>query len=434
MTIGKRAPIIQKRADLINEERAMLDKAAAEDRPLSEKEKTRCDAIDTELTVVNVKLEELGGMPSSAWVDPGFGPDLPGVGKGKGKSYRDMFGQPRASDWESGEQFWATLHSGRADPRLLPAASPGIVALQREGEPALGGFSVPEELVAGMLDASLESELVRPRAQVHPMKSATLKIWGFDSSTSAGGCLFGMSPQWMAETGTIAADEASVRMITLDAKKLALLPSASNELIADGVSFEEQLETAMIKALGWGMDYGFLRGTGAGQPSGVLGASCLITVAKLTGQLAGTIDYRNLVMMFARLHPACVSNSVWVASPTTIPQLSTLSLTVGVGGAPIPVMTSDSGQFIILTRPVLFSEKMSALGAVGDILLADFSQYAVGLRKEVSIDKSQHLGFQQDISTYRGIVRVDGQPLWADPYTPVNGDSLSCFVTLAART
>jgi HK97 family phage major capsid protein len=222
-------------------------------------------------------------------------------------------------------------------------------------------------------------------------------------------------------------------MIQLDAKKLALLPSASNELIADGVSFESQLEAAMIAGLSWGMDLSFLRGSGSGQPLGVLTAPCLITVAAQGGQLADTIVIQNLVQMFARLHPACVKNSVWVASPTTIPQLATLALAVGTGGAPIPVMSDSSGEFKILTRPVIFSEKMAAVGEVGDILLADFTQYAIGIRKEVSIDKSMHVGFAQDESTYRAIVRVDGMPLWANVYTPYAGDTLSPFVTLAAR-
>jgi HK97 family phage major capsid protein len=189
----------------------------------------------------------------------------------------------------------------------------------------------------------------------------------------------------------------------------------------------------MIAGLSWGMDLAFLRGDGAGQPLGVMNASCLITVAKEAGQLADTLVFQNLTKMFARLHPACVKNSVWVASPTTIPELTTMGVTVGVGGSLVPVMSQSNGEFTILTRPVIFSEKMATLGDVGDILLADFSQYAVGLRKEVSIDKSQHVGFSSDVSTYRGIVRCDGMPLWASVYTPYTGATLSPFVTLAAR-
>ena len=37
----------------------------------------------------------------------------------------------------------------------------------------------------------------------------------------------------------------------------------------------------------------------------------------------------------------------------------------------------------ILTRPVIFTEKTEKLGDLGDILLADLSQYVVGLRSEM---------------------------------------------------
>ena len=57
----------------------------------------------------------------------------------------------------------------------------------------------------------------------------------------------------------------------------------------------------------------------------------------------------------------------------------------------------------------------------------------VGLRKEVSIDRSQHVGFTRDTVYYRGFLRADGRPTWPEAVTPKNGGStLSPFVTLAA--
>jgi len=144
------------------------------------------------------------------------------------------------------------------------------------------------------------------------------------------------------------------------------------------------------------------------------------------------INFTNLTKMFARLHPASVSKSVWVANSSTIPQLTILE--VGAGNTHVPVLRSTEGGFEILTRPVIFTEKTAALGTVGDIMLCDFSQYAVGLRKEVSVDRSQHVGFTRDTVYYRGTLRADGRPTWLSAVTPKNGgDTLSPFVTLATR-
>ncbi len=66
-------------------------------------------------------------------------------------------------------------------------------------------------------------------------------------------------------------------------------------------------------------------------------------------------------------------------------------------------------------------------------MFVDFSQYSLGLRKVMSIDKSQHVGWQTDETGYRGILRADGQGRWDQVVTPKNGDTLSWCVTLAAR-
>ena len=69
----------------------------------------------------------------------------------------------------------------------------------------------------------------------------------------------------------------------------------------------------------------------------------------------------------------------------------------------------------------------------GDIILADFSSHAIGLRTEISLMISPHVRFTTDELTFRLRVRMDGQPLLSSAITPVNGDTLSPFVTLAAR-
>ena len=230
------------------------------------------------------------------------------------------------------------------------------------------------------------------------------------------------------------AQTAKTRKIELVAKKLGLLTEASNELLSSGVSFRDQLEETITRALGWFLDDAFLNGTGAGQPLGVLNDPALIAVPKQGGQAADTIQYENVVDMFARLHPALVEDAVFVVNPTTIPQLLTMSLVIGTGGTHIPVMTEAGNGFRMLGRDVLLTEKLPTLGDEGDILLAAFSQYAVGLRAEMSLDRSQHVGFARDVETYRGILRGDGQGKWSGAYTPKTGSTLSWAVTLAART
>jgi HK97 family phage major capsid protein len=75
-----------------------------------------------------------------------------------------------------------------------------------------------------------------------------------------------------------------------------------------------------------------------------------------------------------------------------------------------PVMREENGQFFILGLPVLFTEKSARARRLGDILLADFSQYVIGMRG-VTIDSSGHVLFESDETAFRSILALTA---WAD--------------------
>src|SRR5262249_45744432 len=160
--------------------------------------------------------------------------------------------------------------------------------------------------------------------------------------------------------------------IELTANKLFLLIPVSNELIADGEDFEQLLTQAIVKACSWHLDYAFLNGDGAGKPEGVLNNSALVVITKESSQPNATIVYENIAKMAGSIHPACFGNSVWVANPTTLPQLLLLKNVVknvagteNVGGSATPILSQDGDTFRMLTRPVLLTEKVPALGSQG---------------------------------------------------------------------
>ena len=66
-------------------------------------------------------------------------------------------------------------------------------------------------------------------------------------------------------------------------------------------------------------------------------------------------------------------------------------------------------------------------------MLADLSQYAIGLRKELSLDTSDHVKWYEGLRAFRIILRVDGQGTWDAAITPRKGSTLSWCVTLATR-
>jgi len=94
-----------------------------------------------------------------------------GVRAAKGKKYKEMWSSSYLSNdgFSSWSEYAKTINAKVADVRLKTNI---------EGEGDMGGYLVPEEFRADILDVALENEVVRPRATVYPMKSEFLKIPG----------------------------------------------------------------------------------------------------------------------------------------------------------------------------------------------------------------------------------------------------------------
>ena len=85
----------------------------------------------------------------------------------------------------------------------------------------------------------------------------------------------------------------------------------------------------------------------------------------------------------------------------------------------------------LLGLPLHFNGKMAAAGTVGDLGLADFSQYMVAQRDGMRTATSIHAYWSTDQYAYRFVVRVDGKPGWTATEKLENGFEISPFVILA---
>ena len=352
-----------------------------------------------------------------------------GAGKSKtGANYDDEFEDTAdfmKSIWHSnyaGQDRWSRI---RNDYSSLDAAT--------------GGFLVPETLRSELLRVSLESAIVRPRARVIPMDSARVPFPTIDSTSNASSVYGGIVGYWTEEGGTFTETEATFGRVVLDASKLAAYCEVPNELLRDSIiSFGALIDQLLPSAISWFEDDAFIRGTGVGQPLGIMLSDALVSVAKETNQAADTIVWENIVNMYSRMLPGSLDSAVWVAHINTFPALATMSLAVGTGGSAIWLSNGVQGPPVtILGRPVIFTEKMETLGGGGsgkDIAFLDFSYYLVGDRQEMRAESSPHYQFKNDITAYRVTERVDGRGWLASAITPRKGTTtLSPFVTLDER-
>jgi HK97 family phage major capsid protein len=308
-------------------------------------------------------------------------------------------------------------------------------------DPSLGGFLVPEEFRTEMLQLALSDAVVRSRAMVIPMTTLRVQIPIVDVTSNVSNVYGGIVGYWTEEGAAFTQSQPRFGRVALEAKKLTAYTEVPNELREDSnPSAEAFLRMSFPKAIAWFEDVAFLTGTGVGEPLGVFNTTnpALLAVAKESGQVTGTILWENIVNMYSRMLPQSLNSAVWVVAPDTLPQLLTTALTVGVGGAPIGMANFDgqSGPTLsLLGRPVIISEKVSALTNQGDINFVDFGQYLIGDRMSMSAELSTDYKFANDVTAFRFIERVDGKPWIQSAVIPKNNSSstLSPYVQLQTR-
>ncbi|MCX4778164.1 phage major capsid protein [Streptomyces sp. NBC_01264] len=304
--------------------------------------------------------------------------------------------------------------------------------------PSDGGFLIPETLRSELLQVSLEQSLVRSRARVVPMETLMVPYPMVDTTSNASTVHGGILGYWTEEGGTLTDSSPTFGRIELQAKKLTLYSEIPNELFQDSLATLQQfMSQSYPEALAWFEDIAFIEGNGVGQPTGFLNAAAAVSVAKESGQSAATILWENIVKAYSRMLPASIGRAVWVAHIDTFPELATMALSVGTGGSAVWVGNGDGAgapPMTILGRPVIFTEKVSTVGTVGDINFVDFGYYLIGDRQAMQMSTSTEYKFGNDKTAMRVIERVDGTPWIKSAITPRKGsNTLSPFVKVATR-
>jgi len=316
--------------------------------------------------------------------------------------------------------------------QILAAVGPGA----NEGAGTDGGFLVPpdfrdtimrkvmgEESLLSRCDqiTTASNNVVLPKDEVTPWGTSGIRVY------------------WESEANQLTASKPAFDQITMRLNKLTALVRVSDELLDDSPALDGYLRSKTPEALTSVINLAIVQGNGVGKPLGIMLSPALVTVSAETSQPADTIHHRNIVKMFTRMHAPCRARSVWLIHPDAEAQLHLMSFRDGTS-TPVPVYLPPGGLSAspygtLLGRPVLPLQAMETVGDLGDIILADMTQYLVllktgGLRTDVSM----HLYFDYGQQAYRFTLRMTGTPWWSSAITQRDGaNTQSCFVTLASR-
>nr|DAQ40530.1 MAG TPA: major capsid protein [Caudoviricetes sp.] len=426
MNMKKILEMKAKREDARLKAMAVLNKAEAEDRFLSEEEQKDIDKYEEEIRAWD---ESIGRAEKLLAIEPeDRSSEKPEVKPTPAKDNEKRFAS-------FGEQlmaaYRAAMPGGKVDERLSTRAASGL----NETTPSDGGFLVQQDFVTELLKRTYETGILASKVKKIPISTNAngMKINAIDEDSRANGSRWGgVQTYWEGEADEITASKPKFRQMELSLKKLTGLCYATDELLQDAAALEAVIRQAFAEEFGFKIDDAILSGSGEGEPLGILNSGAIVTVAKEASQ-TDTITVENLIKMWNRLWSRSRANAVWYINQELEPYLYTLK----IGDKPVYIPAgglSEKPYGTLFGRPVVPIEQCSAAGEVGDIILADIGQYLLIDKGGIKSASSIHVRFLYDENVFRFIYRVDGKPIWTKPLTPYKGSAtVSPFVTLAKR-
>lgn len=297
-----------------------------------------------------------------------------------------------------------------------------------------GGYLLPTAFIPNVLRITPEADPVSGLTTRIPMAAQTVEMdYRVDKnhSTSVAG---GLVVTRREEAGSIDSSRMKFEKLTMKASMLMGLAYATEELLTmSPVSFTSLLATGFNDAFASKILDERLRGTGVGEFLGVLNSPALVTVAKESQQTADTINFTNVIKMRSRCWG--YSSAIWLYNPDCLPQLAQLVLPTGSGITPMWVSSARDGEpDMLFGRPAIACDACATVGDLGDIVLANWSEYLEGTFQPLQSAESIHVRFVEHERAFKFWLMNCGAPWWSSPLTPKKGaNTRSPFVTLEAR-
>lgn len=447
--------LLQERASLVEAQAAIVDQAKAEGRDLTEEEVKRFEELDQQIEALDKEIEaaqrfaEIEAKVQARRADlnrpaePRYRPDAVGVDysvnnkrldDGGFKSLGEFLHAVRFGD-PKGRLQYLRQGQGQSGGIEVPDAFKAQVmpwlfkAEWSVSQPNQGGVMVPPRYdVSQILAIEPQGAIVRPRATEIPAgdpPDSPLTLPALDQGTR--GVFAGVQVTWIQEGEQPAETQGYLREVTLQPYEVAADTVVTDKLLRNWEAASSTIATILRRAVVAAEDVAFLTGDGTGKPTGILNSPGAVKVNRAT---ANDIQYVDLVNMLAALLPDSMDRAVWVASVSTLPKLAQLQDPAGryiyVGG--------DASRGIpatLLGIPIVFTGRLPALGAKGDIVLADFSYYLIKNGSGPFVAASEHVLFRQNKTVIKIVWNVDGKSWVAEPLLLEDGTTkVSPYVVL----
>ena len=379
--------LLEKRANVWEQAKGLLDRAASEKRELSAEEEISYGKMTADIEALRSRADQLVSDSASA--------DAAEV------ALRSLMGKP--AERNQREEPAIGLRSLiRGDVRSMEfAATAEELRALSKGTATAGGNTVPTSFSSTLLEHLVESSAIL---------TAGATIWNTTSGesfvipkTTAHG-----TAALVAEGALIGGTDPAFGNVSLGAFKYGELISVPRELADDtAVDLEGYLARQAGRAVGNALGAHLISGTGTAQPRGLFldtttGATSAAAVAGVPS-FDGLIDLFYSVIAPYRNSPA----AAWLIKDSTAGAIRKLKDTSGryLWESSVTAGTPD----LILSKPVYTDPFVAATGVNNkSVAFGDLSAYNVRLVNNIRFERSDEFGFDKDLITFRCLIRGDG--------------------------
>lgn len=333
------------------------------------------------------------------------------------KAFKDKPGQNgemiRAEDEAYAVGMWlkSALFRHEGATEWCKANGLAVTKAQSEGVDSAGGFLVPEQMMASIIDLREQYGVFRQEATIVPMGRDTVN-WPRRTG--------GLTAYFVGENTALTESSATWDNVNLTAKKLGCLTRFSTELDEDAViSIADWLTNEIAYAFSSKEDDCGFNGDGTSTYGGIRGLTQLGIAAQCAGSkytaasghntfaLLDTTDITGLIGLLPRY---ALPNAKFYVSQTGFAVLFE-RLIATAGGNSISTLNGEI-VYRYLGFPIVISQKMplvtttltgQVMMAFGDLRLAA----AMGERRQVTVRRSDERYFDQDQIGLLGTERVD---------------------------
>ena len=430
--------LLEKRQGLLVKQEDIINAIRKENRNMTVDEKSKWDKVENEISNIEETAERLEKFNEN-----------------KGKEFENNFipsnfaktqGQTQDKSFGLGEMLASVAKAalppgqipgaGQFDNRLVQNAASGHSATV----PSEGGFLInptkSNEIMQKVYD---NSEIIKEcRTYEIGENSDSLEVPYVDETSRVNGSRWGGLRAYRAgEVETPTSSKTKLGKWECQLSDLKALVYVTERLLRDAAALESLIMDQMPEEFLFKLQDEIVNGEGGSKCKGIIGDNATVSIAKETGQDAATILSENIIKMYTRCWGRSRGRAKWYHNQDIEPELLTLALNVGTGGVPLympPSGLSGSPYSTLMGKPLVPVEQAQTLGTVGDIMLADFSEYALIKKGGINMASSIHVKFLTDEMTFKFNYRINGKPKWKSALTPFKGtNTLSPFVTLATR-